>query len=309
MLLGFTPIALAQYCVPACRSGHLCAQGACVPFAHAQCVPACNNGYVCSRGTCVPLPVGQHCVPTCRSGYFCSAGRCVSACNPPCERGERCDSGECVAGHGSSLGWGGGGGCVPVCRAGYLCFENKCVSPCNPECAPQYVCVEGRCVPRGGAGPAGYGYASAEKSPAVAWALEFLIGFGSGHYYAGNNTAGVLGTIASLVEWTGISLVIASTSAVECDAYGDCSGDESLLLTGVSLWVIGGVGNLVSWISAPIIVNNDNEERRRQLMSRGSSGTFHDRFFGERRAVRVLKRSRLPSARGQIILPFAGFTF
>jgi hypothetical protein len=89
-------------CVPACRSGHSCQRGECVP----TCSPACGSGFVCGEGgACVRAtpkptwrePAANSCTPDCRSGFTCLTGRCVSLCNPVCSVGERCtEQGECV---------------------------------------------------------------------------------------------------------------------------------------------------------------------------------------------------------------------
>jgi hypothetical protein len=101
-----------------------------------------------------------------------------------------------------------------------------------------------------------------QKSVAGAWALEFFVGFGVGHYYAGSTKWGIVGTASSGVQWTGIGILIASVY----------EGGLYYLTPGIILTIIGSVGHTVSWIATISATEDRNLELREKFRSaRGPS--------------------------------------
>jgi hypothetical protein len=91
--------ALVGFALGAIAIGEVSAQPAppadSTPAGDVACVPACRAGYLCHQGACVSA-----CNPPCGAAEVCTpAGECVSRCNPACDPGQTCTAaGECTGG-------------------------------------------------------------------------------------------------------------------------------------------------------------------------------------------------------------------
>jgi hypothetical protein len=94
-------------------------------------------------------------------------------------------------------------------------------------------------------------YAPGEKSPAVAFILEFFLGFGIGHYYAGNSNWATFGLVSGISLYGGMIYLISSIES---------SGNNIALP--IMLIVFGAVGKMTSMIAAPIVTSQNNEKKR-----------------------------------------------
>jgi len=198
----------------------------------------------------------QLCEPTCRSGYYCRDGECVSRCNPPCAAGERCtDQGECEAQRTAPL--------------------PELSSPGVVRAQPPFIDSSKLRSPY-------------EKSIAGAFLLEFFVGFGVGHFYAGNPNWGLIGLFSN------ISLVYGIVRTVE---------DANAL--SIVMIAVGGLGKLTSFIMVPILVQADNKKKRQLYLQQLQTGT-EARFSLERQ---VQFEQDLPTFFGRgSNTPFASIT-
>ena len=164
--------------------------------------------------------------------------------------------------------------CHPTCRDGYHCKEGRCVSDCNPPCRGNRVCnSQGKCVSPANSALRESLIRQKMKSPAGAWALEFFLGFGIGHYYAGNSGWGAFGTLAGLLLWSGVGMLSSGLQVdTNCEHEGvdNCSPPVTVGI-GALFAGLGGLGRIVSFIAAPILVSGNNRELEAQQMQAGNS--------------------------------------
>ncbi len=155
--------------------------------------------------------------------------------------------------------------CSPMCRTGFHCVAGRCVDGCNPPCAYGAVCRQNHCVQPGGQADIVardnkgaitqlriQALENQKKSAFGAWALEFFLGFGIGHYYSGHTGFGVVGTLAGIALWSGIGLMASAKNE------DDATGGRILTGLGAGFWFL-------SWILAPLFVALDNYRLNKQI--------------------------------------------
>ena len=118
----------------------------------------------------------------------------------------------------------------------------------HSDCPQKHICKEGRCLSE-----ATIGYMATQKSAVASWALEFFLGFGIGHYYAGRVGWGVYGSIMSTIESVGIGLMVGYVRP-DFDCRGYC-------VAGAIAFGVGELGHVISWIAAPILTASDNRKK------------------------------------------------
>jgi hypothetical protein len=137
--------------------------------------------------------------------------------------------------------------CVPSCRVGFDCIAGQCRSQCNPPCDAASDCLAYECRPRVRVVPERL---PGMKSPGGAFALEFLLGFGIGGYYAGSVGFGLSGTVGSILEVAGIALLFSA------------QGEGGLVPLVLSLVAVP--FRLTAIIGAPVAAARHNRELRRR---------------------------------------------
>lgn len=261
-------------------------------------VVACSVGMAAATQTALAA-----CFPKCRSGYICHRNKCIDACNPPCAANEKCVDGDCVSPSvtthdvpavdptppttpeapardaqlvpatvpasnttASMPTEASSGESQPVATPKVM--EQTLPSGAPPsEPATEHSSPETTTsttdsttavteVPTEDPGE--------EKSGGVAFALDFLLGFGAGNWYAGDYGWGAVGLTGSVSGWTGVILYLsaAKNPTVTCGSFGtNCKTtyNEGMLTGGLVLASAGAVLNLCSWIAAPINAAEHND--------------------------------------------------
>ena len=215
----------------------------------------------------------KQCKPPCRKSYACIDGMCVSKCNPPCKSEEKCnENGECKLRRMEKYSVQNEQ-CIPKCRDGYSCLRGRCTSGCNPECPVGHICIDKKCQNLQHELERRVIMLENRKSPLASWALEFVPGFGIGHYYAGRKTWGAFGTVASVFEYGGLAIALA------CHHVGEDSAERrDCVIFGIVLGCVGAVANISSWIAAPILTIRDNREKVMQKLKEQKKGFVSKRI-------------------------------
>ncbi len=147
---------------------------------------------------------------------------------------------------------------APTCPAGYHYSNGQCHRSCyGGGCttyAPAYRATYQQ-------PPVAYPMeAPGEKSVALAFLLEFMLGFGTGHFYAGNDDWATVGLLSGIAMYGGIIYLVDTATS---------GGNVAVPIT---LVVLGAIGKLTSAIAAPIVTSDANRNKRmRYYMQMGGN--------------------------------------